>query len=70
MRNASKTDQSCELLIEVSYVEQQNDQNNGMKCDFEFMEQYDDFVFILMTVLQINRIDQRSEEKSAMTLIC
>lgn len=33
MRNASKTDQSCELLIEVSYVEQQNGQDNGMKCD-------------------------------------
>lgn len=31
MRHASKTDQSCEILIEVSYVEHQNAQNNGMK---------------------------------------
>lgn len=30
-RHASKTDQSCEILIEVSYVEHQNAQNNGMK---------------------------------------
>lgn len=29
MRYASKNDQSCVLLIEVSYVEHQHDNNNG-----------------------------------------
>lgn len=48
MRNVSRTDRSCELVIEVSYIEHQNNGNKNLYCCCNYV--YSDVIYKLIYI--------------------
>lgn len=63
-RNINKTDQSCELVVEVSYMEHQNIKSNGKKLNITIfcncsLSYYNLFLFIIKKNYSVRKKEKR-----------